>query len=141
MAGVELPRPDIGLYDDFAATRVEIPHLVGQNRKRQADKTTVLFDGLTGETAFRGEGRVRSYPLRSRYVYSEHDEMRALVDLLEAAEAADDGRLLFRTNARLVSGLDLVEVVVAFDVDEEHLGGQAWDVVFTVSTVEHSFGL
>lgn len=130
--------PDIALFSDPEGTRVEIPHLRGQRRTRRFDQTVVLFEGDDFPTAFRGVGRSRTYDLECVYTASEHLAMRQLLDLLEDAHDAVDGRLQLRTNAGQVEGLDPVAVVTVAEVPEEPLGGLGWRVTFTATVVQHT---
>lgn len=138
MPYLSLPTPDLALFTDVEATRIAIPHLVVQDRSKRLAGAVVQFEGDTAPTPFTGEAVPRTYELTARYVYSEHEDMAALVALLDAAHAASDSRLMLRTNARLVEALNRIEVGVAFEYAERHIGGQAWDVGFSFATVNYT---
>lgn len=140
MAVVHLAKPDMALFSDPGSTLVQIPHLMAAPRTRHRRKVGVLFEGDNAPTTFRGaSGRQhRSYRLTCRYTAAEHQQMWALVDLLETAESAPDGRLQLRLQHFLVDGLQPFEVVTAGDVDEQRVDGRSWDVSFTVTTAQYS---
>lgn len=138
MATVYLAKPDIALFADPGATLVVIPHLVAAPRTRTREQASVRFEGDEAPTTFRGEGRTRVYDLTARFGGDEHDDMLALIDLIEAAHDAPDGRLQLRTNFFDTPGLNPFEVVTVSNVVEQHLGGKAWDVRFTATTTAHT---
>lgn len=140
MAVVHLAKPDLALFADPGSTLVQIPHLMVATRTRTRAKAGVLFEGDSAPTWFRGaSGKAqRSYALQCRYSAREHDEMWALLDLLEMAEIAADGRLQLRLNHFDVPDLQSFEVVHASDVTEPHVSGRVWDVTFTVTTAQYS---
>ncbi len=125
------------LLADPAGTLVAIPHLVGGTRAGDAEVARVRFEGDVYETEFGGEGRSVTYSLTARYAFNEHAQWKALRGLLEAARTSPDRRLGLRTRAGQVPGLDDFTVVTVSNVTETPLGGQAWDVSFTASAVQH----
>ena len=142
MAHVTLSVADIALFADPEATRVEIPHLRVASPTRRYDQTTVRFEGDAEPTAFRGEGHTKSHEVVCRYVYHEHDQMLALLDLLDDAFAAPDCRLQLRTVRSDTAGMDpLIVATLASDVPEAPLGGRAWDITFTLQQVDYTLSV
>jgi hypothetical protein len=142
MAGIVLDFPDIALFSDPVNTRVVLPRMSGQVRHRAFESTMVRFEGDTAPTPFSGEGRTVTYDLKIRFrgdeLGHEHDVLLDLLDLFEAAHAAPDPRLLLRTNAGRVDGLNPIEVVIVSDVHETPVSGRVWDVTFVATAVEYS---
>lgn len=142
MAVVTLDRADLALFSDPASTRVVIPRLTGMPQRRGRAGTTVRFEGDTDPTAFRGEGRTRTYDLTCRYAPDEHEQMAVLLELIdEVAPAAVDHRLLLRTHVGLVARLDPAVAVEVFDVNVTPGGAGLFDVQFTAQVVQHTFAV
>lgn len=141
MASVILTRSDLALFSDPGNTRVVIPHLIAAPRTRNREQATVRFEGDEYDTVFRGQGRSRTYDLTCRYGQLEHGEMAQLVELLEDAHDAPDGRLQLRTHFFDVPGLQPYEVVTVGQFTEQHLGAKAWDVKFSATTVQHTIAV
>lgn len=138
MAGVVLERADLALWSDVAGTRVVIPRLQVLTPSRRYEQVLVRFEGDTDRTAFRGEGRFRSYQMTARFVEAEHSTLVALLDLFDAAHDDVDGRLLLRTHVGVVSGLNPVEAVVVSEVSSPWSRGLVGDVSFTAETVAYT---
>lgn len=134
MARLELQHADLALYADLS-DRVTLTRLTGMERSRDLAGTTVLFEGDTDPTPFRGQGLGRTYNLSVAFGVDEHADMVALLSLLERAHQAPDGRLLLRTHIGTVAGLDPATVVSVFGVTESPLGGRGWQVRFTAVRV------
>lgn len=141
MATVHLQKPDLALFSDPVNTRVIVPHMIAAPRTRRWEQASVRFEGDTAPTVFRGEGVGRSYGIVCRYSHVEHDDMAALLRLLESAHTAPDGRIQLRTNFFDAGGLDRYEVVTVADVTETHVKARAWDVSFTATTVQHTLAV
>jgi len=145
MASIVLAKPDIGLVADFAATRLEIPHLRPGAFSQSWDEVSVHFyeegDEPSDPVPYRGSGRARTKDLTARFPHTEHAQMVALLDLFAVARMAPDGRLMLRTNRGLVSGLDEVNVGTVPAWQEVWLGGMAWDVTFTFAHARHTVGV
>lgn len=135
MAGIILAKPEIALASDYEGTRLILPR-IAVARRRSYDQVLVgPADGDEFPMSFGGFGKGRTFDAKVRYSYQEHDEMAALVDLFEMAHASPDRRLVLRPNQFLVGGLDDVNWIVVAEVAESYVGGQAWDVAFTATTV------
>ena len=141
MSYVTLAKPDIALFSNVSGTRVVLPRMSGQGRKRTFEQSSVRFEGDNCDTTFRGQGRGRQYSLRVRFTGAEHATMASLLALFDMAQDAADGRLQLRTNAFSVAGLNPLEVVTVSEIDEQPVGGLAWDVSFTASTVEYTLAV
>ena len=138
MTTLVLATSDIGLFADFEATRVDIPHLITGAPTGRRDSTLIHLEGLDYPVAAHGTHRDGTVSCIARFTYAEHEQMVALNDLLAAAAAADDDRLQLRTNRGLVAGLDPLLVGVVSEVSESYLGGQAHDVSFTLQRTYYS---
>lgn len=141
MPSVILANADLALFSDPNGTRVVLPRVKAQARNRSFQQTVVQFEGDSQPTQFRGVARPRSYGMTARFLSAEHSTMNSLLALFESAFDAADGRLLLRTNAFLVTGLNPIEAIVAADVAETPVGGQAWDVSWTAQTVKFSLAV
>lgn len=140
MASVTLAKPDLALFADPAATRVVVPHLITATRTRRRELALVRFEGDAAPTPFRGAGASKTYEVTCRFGQDEHADMLALLDLLDLAMVAPDGRLQLRT-AWYAAGGDQYEVVVAGDVSEAPLKGRGWDIRFVATTVAHTLAV
>jgi hypothetical protein len=131
LTALTLAQPDIGLYLDFEATRIVIPHLQVAVPSELWDETAVMFDGDTDPTAYRGDNRTAAVECRARSTHTEHANITALLELFRSARVAADARLLLRVNHGVVAGFDelLVGTVPAWS--RVNVTGQAWDVGFT----------
>lgn len=136
MASVTLPLPDLALFADVEATRVQVPHLVAADRTRGQSVALVTFEGDQHPTPFRGEARSLRYSMTARFGADDHDDMAALLQLLELAQDAPDGRIQYRpAYFAETPWLQPLEVVTVTDLAERHLGRRAWDVVIGVERV------
>lgn len=138
MAGVLLERAELALWSDVAATRLLLPRVQVLTPSRRFEMALVRFEGDTDRTAFRGEGRSRSYQMTARFLEGEHSTLVALLDLFDAAHDDLDGRLLLRTHVGVVPGLNPVEAVVVSEVSAPWQRGLAADVSFTAETVTYT---
>ena len=137
MTSLTLGKADLSLWSDPASTLVQIPHLGGAARMLRTAGTTVQFEGDDFPTPFRGTSRHVTYNLTARYGGFEHDQAAALLELLdEIAPAAPDSRLLLRTHAGQVAGLDPAVAVVVFEVATTPAVGFILDVTFTATVVQ-----
>lgn len=136
--GVALELPDIGLFSDFEATRVELPRMSGQQRTDTFEATTVRFEGDVAPTPFAGEGEDRVYALMVRYSQDEHSQLADLLDLFRTAHRAADQRIMVRPNAYAFGDLNEIEVGIVAGEVASPAGGRAWDVTFTFTTVKYS---
>lgn len=142
MASLTLPKPDIGLWADFEATRIQFTTLKVATPSEAHDSAMVQFDGDDLPTEFAGEHRTGTVECTARFIgtNAEHAACVAFVGLLRTARAAADRRLQLRTNHGLSAGFDEVHVGTVPSWQRPHLMGQAWDVIFTfnqtVATVE-----
>lgn len=141
MGAVTLAKPDIGLYADFADTRVEIPHLIVAHPSEEHDETLVTFlpaddAAHANPTAFRGTGRLGTMQITCRSTHQEHGDLLALLDLLRTARQAVDGRLQLRPNHGLVAGFDELLIVTVSTWSRPHVLGRAWDLTFTATEVD-----
>lgn len=137
MTAVVLGKADIALWSDPGATRVVIPHLGGAARNLGTSGAVVQFEGDDYPTPFRGTSRSATYDLTCRYGAHEHDQLLALVRLLdEVAPAAPDSRLMLRTHVGQVAGLDPVVAVVVFAVPPVPARGLVVDLQFQATVVQ-----
>lgn len=141
MTAVSLGKADLALLSDAANQRVVIPHLTAASPQRTYAGTTVRFAGDAYPTAFRGEGRTRSWALTARFSRDEHATLLALLDLIELAANSADSRLLLRTHYGQVAGLDDATAVVVFDVQPQPQIGIHVDVTFTAIAVNATLGV
>ena len=131
MTTLTLTQPDIGLFADFEATRLVIPHLQVAAPSESWDETAVLFDGDVDATGYRGDSRSAGLECRARSSNSEHADLVELVELFRFARTAPDARLLLRVNHGLVAGFDELLVGTVPDWTRVNVTGQAWDIGFT----------
>lgn len=140
MARTTQGRADIALLSDPGATKVVIPFLSALSTPFGRDTTFVRFAGDTYPTAWHGEGRSAYFPLTCLFPRARHDQLDALLRLLrDVAPAAPDPRLLLRTHAGLVPGLNAASVV---EVDGEvtpNWSAAMVTVAFTVRVVEYDW--
>lgn len=137
MAGVVLTNADMALFSDPDGTRVVIPHLGSQTPSRGRDGAHQRFEGYEYPHAFRGEGRSATHDLVARYGRDEHDQLVDLLDLFDVAHTVPDGRLVLRTHAGVVEGLDPYQVVTVWADQRKPIGGRAWELSFTATVVHH----
>lgn len=138
---MELGRADIALWSNVAGTRLVIPALQVLTPSRRYEQTLVRFEGDVDRTAFRGEGRSRSYQLTARYTQAEHEDLAALLALFDAAHDDVDGRLALRTHVGSAAGLNPLEAVVVSDVSAPWSRGLASDVSFVAETVAYTLAV
>lgn len=140
MAAVVLARPDVGLFADFEASRVELPRMSSMVPTREREAALVRFDGDREPTPFAGEGTARSTPIVVRFWAREHAIMDALLDLFAAAHAGEGQRVMVRPNAFAVGALNGILVgTVAGDVATPVDGGAgAWDVAWTLASTRYT---
>lgn len=145
MVTVTLTKPDIGLFADFAATRLEIDHLVVADPDETYDEVAVHFDSgdlPSWPVGYRGLSVSGTVQCTARFVHTEHDRLVQLIGLFRTARTAADARLLLRTNHGLAAGLDELLVGTVPQWSRPHILGQAWDISFTLQrrqfTVEAS---
>lgn len=141
MSELVLARSDIGRFVDFEATRVELPRLYAQALTRAFDVSFEVFEEVEAPalpTPFTGPGGSRSWALTVRYFADEHAEMRALQQLVAAAHASPDPRLLLRPNTFLDADLNAVEVVVVAGDALVPVEGQIWDFTCTATAVVYT---
>lgn len=135
-----LGHADLGLFSDPVGTRVAIPHLMSLTETPTAAGVDVQFEGDTYPTPFDGPARTRSFEGVCRYGAHEHDQLLALIDLVErVAAAAPDKRLLPRTHLGLVPGLDSAVAVRIRSLPRTPQGAGIIDVHLRATVVEHTF--
>lgn len=141
MASVELGRADLALFSDPGSSRVVIPTLLAMSQRRSRARAFVTFEGDEYPTTFHGTSRSRTFDLTCRYSSTQHDQMLALINLVdEVSPAAGDTRLLLRTHIGLASGLNpSVAVEVTSDITEAPIGAGNIDLTFSVQVVAHTF--
>jgi hypothetical protein len=137
---VVLSNARIGLWSD-PSTQLAIPHLTGYPITVAYDGTSVRFAGDKYPTGFRGEGTAKSYAMTARYMQSERADLLALMGLFDLAHASADSRLLLRTHAGQVAGLDTAEAIQVFGHQPSPGLGLYWDLTFTAVVVQHSFAV
>lgn len=142
MASVVLGKADIALFAD-PTVRVVIPTLMAMTQRRSRARTLVTFAGDQYPTAFHGTSRSRAFDLTCRFGEHQQQTMLALLQLLdETAPSSGDTRLLLRTHVALTAGLNpAVAVELTSDITETPLGAGAFDVLFSVQVVEHTFAV
>ena len=138
MPYLALPKPDIGRFVDFEATRVELPRLGGQSLNETYDETLELFEGDDQPTPFGGQGAPRAWALAIRFSKDEHQDLADLVALLRLARSSSDRRLMLRTNAFTVEYLNAVEVVTIAAFTTTPASGRAWDFSCVANTVAYT---
>lgn len=138
MAHLVLAMPDIGLWSDFAATRLTIAHLQVAAPDIAWDETSVLFDGDTDPTPYAGEGRASGIEVTCRFTAAEHSALVALEALLTAARTAADRRLQIRPNGGLVPGFDQAHVGTVPMWSRPRVLGQVYDLTFRLRTANHT---
>lgn len=136
MALVVLAQSDMALLADPVRTRVGIPHLVAAPLQRRFEGTAVRFAGDQYPTPFYGEGRGLQRQLTGLYGGSEHEQLAALVRLLELAASHVDPRLLFRTHIGQVADLDPIMAVSVFGYEVTPGRGQLQTLTMTVDAVQ-----
>lgn len=134
---VTLDRAWIGLWT-APETQLLIPRLTAMPISVAYAGTTVQFAGDDFPTAFRGESQTKSYQMTARYMKTDQDQMLDLLNLFAQAANAADSRLLLRTNAGQVAGLNDSVAVVVFGVQPTPGMGLYWDVNFTANVVQSS---
>lgn len=140
MVMVTLAQPDLALLADLDV-RVALPHLLTAPLSRAYGGALVTFAGDSAPTAFRSTGRAVTLPLTCRYARHEHAQLAALLDLLDAAAAAPDGRLLFRPHYGQVGRLNEPIIGVVFGVDPTPAPGGVVDVAFTLQQTAGTVGV
>lgn len=142
VASVQLGKAELSLLSDPVGTRVVIGSLMSMPISRGRDRTAVRFLGDQFPTGFHGEGRDHTYALSCRYARAKHDDLLALVNLLDVlAPAAVDKRLLLRTHWSLAAGLDVAVAVEMAGPLSLTPDAAAVDVTFTVQVVQHTFAV
>jgi len=141
VASLVLADSDIGLFADFAATRLVLPHLMVADPEESWDEAVVQFYGDTDPTAYRGVHRTATVRCQTRWTHRQHAGLVSLVALLRSARTAADGRLMLRTNHGLVAGFDELLVGTVSQWPRPRVMGQTWDVTFTLTRVEFTVGV
>lgn len=128
---------DIALWSDPIGTRVLIPHLVRADPTESDDSTLVHLEGLELPVAYTGTHTDTTVQCLARWTEYEHDLLLAFVDLLRTARAADDRRLLLRTNGGAVGGFDELHVGVVRSIPRTRATGRAYDIPFVLEAVHY----
>ena len=136
---VVLDNADIGLWGDFQATRIVIPHLQVLSPSESFEQTYIRFEGDQRKTGFRGEGDDAVFQMTARYATGEHADAAELVELFRTAHLDDaDGRLMLRTHVGEVGGLNDLEAVMVPTFTRPFAAGRYLDVSFTAQAVAYT---
>jgi len=136
---VVLVRADIALWSDPASSRVQLDRLQVLSPADAFETVFQRFEGYDDDSGFRGEGQNRVYQMTARFVSGEHDAAAALVALFRTAHRDDpDGRLLLRTHAGEVAGLNDIEAVLVSGFTRAPALAGVVDVSWTAQTVVYT---
>lgn len=136
VAGVQLPKADLGLLSDLEGWRATIPALIAATPAVDFASTLVTFEGDRYPTALFGTSESDTWQIVGRYGPPDAVELQAALDLFRHAAQQPDPRLLLRTHYGLADGLDEAVPVVVQGYRPNPGRGRYVDLTFTAVRVE-----
>ena len=142
MTRLQLRKPDVALFSDPVGTRVELPRMTVLSRQVEPRAALVSFEGYDDPVLIRGAaGRRRPVDIGVSYFRQEHQQLVALLALLERLQTAPDGRLQVRSVTSDTPGLDGLLVVGVTSWSEVPARQGVRTVSISATRTYHSLGV